>query len=366
MVRFIQSVGLQSFTPPSKLAAAIVLMLCATIGRAQPRVTWAVEGNTEVGWNMSDGRAVWVNLLSAGIDVGLWKGAHLEGEAISTYTTNKNVSDNLLGFSNIYTPTNKAFRLIQASLGQHFGQWAYVSVGLRNIDTDYFTSPSTSLFTAPADADFPTLSNNYPLATYPMAALGIRIEAYPVNGLTVKASIYNGAADESLKRQFRVKPGHDGYFSIGSVTYERENHGENPASYTIGYIAGRAPGDGDDEGLVGKSGLWLLVEQPFMYVGTTQWCLLMQGSVMTRYTKNTHGYWGTGLTVNGIGKRNIQAGVAVNRMHDRTGNELDAETTCLVPLNDWLSVQPAMHFIRSHSREIVVGMLRFSVAFGNK
>ena len=70
--------------------------------------------------------------------------------------------------------------------------------------------------------------------------------------------------------------------------------------------------------------------------------------------------------VNGIGKRNIQAGVAVNRMHDRTGNELDAEATCLVPLNDWLSVQPAMHFIRSHSREIVVGMLRFSVAFGNK
>lgn len=341
-------------------------MCCATAINAQSRVTWEVEDNTEIGWNMSDGNAVWVNLLSAGIDIGLWKGAHLEGAAISTYSTNKEVSDNLLGFSNIYTPTNKVFRLTQASLGQRFGQWAYVSVGLRNIDTDYFTSPSTSLFTAPADADFPTLSNNYPVATYPMAAMGVHLEAYPVKGLTVKASIYNGTADESIRRQFRVRPGCDGYFSIGCVTYEHANRGDNPASYTLGYIAGRAPGEDDDGRLVSKSGVWMLVEQPLLYVGTTQWCLLLQGSVMTRYTRNTHGYWGTGLTVNGIGKRNIQAGVAVNRMHDRIGNELDAEATCLVPLNDWLSVQPAMHFIRSHSREIVVGMLRVSVAFGNK
>lgn len=342
------------------------LLLCATLSNAQDRVTWEVNAMTEVDWNMSDGKAMWTNYLSAGIDIGLWKGAHLECAAISTYSSNEQVSGDLLGFSNIYTEKNRAFRLMMASIGQHFGKWGYMSAGLRNIDADYFTTPATSLFTAPADADFPTISNNFAVATYPMAALGAHIELYPVKGLTAKASLYNGVADDRLDRQFRFRPSTDGLFTIGCVTYERPTRGETPASYTVGYMHGHVPGDGGDGGKVSKTGFWLLAEQPIFYIGSTQWCLLLQGSAMTKYKKSTHGYWGTGLTVNGIGKRNIQAGMAVNRMHDTIGNELDAEMTCLVPLNGWLSVQPAVHFIRSHHRETVVGLLRLSVSFGNE
>ena len=109
---------------------------------------------------MTEGRVEWVNCLEAGLGVVLWKGAMFEGTAIATYSTADPVSDDLLGFSNIYTGDNKPFRLMQASLGQRFGKRVYVSAGLRNIDTDYFTSPATSLFTAPADADFPIISNN--------------------------------------------------------------------------------------------------------------------------------------------------------------------------------------------------------------
>ena len=328
---------------------------------------WEISGITEGDWNMTEGRVEWVNCLEAGLGVVLWKGAMFEGTAIATYSTADPVSDDLLGFSNIYTGDNKPFRLMQASLGQRFGKRVYVSAGLRNIDTDYFTSPATSLFTAPADADFPIISNNYSVATFPMSALGVHLEIYPFCGFTVKSSLYNDVADDTFKRQFRFRPGRDGLFSIGSLSYEWEVFKEADATYAFGYVAGKVP-DGEASGVFyRKTGVWGLVEQPFLRWGTTRWCLLLQGAMMTRYRQDTYGYWGTGLTVSGISGRNIEAGVAVNRMYDLTsGNEVDAEVTCVVPFSDWLSVQPAVHVIRSRHREMVVGLLRLNVTFGNR
>lgn len=333
--------------------------------RSQPRVRWGLTGITEGDWNMTDGKAEWVNYLEAGLNVALWKGAELEGAAIATYSTIGPVSDDLLGFSNIYVGENKPFRLIQASLGQKFGGRAYVSAGLRNIDTDYFTSPATSLFTAPADADFPIISNNYPVATFPMSALGVHLEVYPFSGFALKSSLYNGVADDTFRRQFRFRPGRDGLFSIGSVSYEWDVAEGESACYVFGYVAGRVPDGEIPDVFYRKTGIWGLVEQPFMKWGSTRWCLLLQGAMMTRYRQNTHGYWGTGLTVSGISARNIVAGVAVNRMHDlESGNEIDVEITCMVPFNDWFSVQPAVHVIRSRHRDMVVGMLRLCATFG--
>lgn len=347
-----------------------ILVFCSFILsflKSQPRVLWEISGITEGDWNMTEGRVEWVNCLEAGLGVVLWKGAMFEGTAIATYSTADPVSDDLLGFSNIYTGDNKPFRLMQASLGQRFGKRVYVSAGLRNIDTDYFTSPATSLFTAPADADFPIISNNYSVATFPMSALGVHLEIYPFCGFTVKSSLYNGVADDTFKRQFRFRPGRDGLFSIGSLSYEWEVFKEADATYAFGYVAGKVP-DGEASGVFyRKTGVWGLVEQPFLRWGTTRWCLLLQGAMMTRYRQDTYGYWGTGLTVSGISGRNIEAGVAVNRMHDLTsGNEVDAEVTCVVPFSDWLSVQPAVHVIRSRHREMVVGLLRLNVTFGNR
>ena len=362
MVGFIQSVGLQSFTPPSKLAAAIVLMLCATIGRAQPRVTWAVEGNTEVGWNMSDGRAVWVNLLSAGIDVGLWKGAHLEGEAISTYTTNKNVSDNLLGFSNIYTPTNKAFRLIQASLGQHFGQWAYVSVGLRNIDYDYFTSAYTSFFTGSSYGNFPTLSLNHPLPTYPLSALGLHIEYSPTENIVIKESLYTGSASDRFDRQFRIRPASDGFFNIGSISYTAHGNGYSPASYTFNYSVAKMP-----EGKGKKKIHYALfgnIEQPVATIRNTGIGMLLQGSWSpTHGQEMCRGY--AAMAIVAERQNGLMAGIAANRVFTLEGNETDLEFTVGLPLLKYFTLTPSLHCIFTEGNSCnVVGMLRLSFAIG--
>ena len=321
---------------------------------------------TEGDWSMSDGKAAWVNYLEADLNVGLWRGAQLEGAAIATYAAGGPVDDCILGYSNIYADENKPFRLIQASLGQRIGDWFYCSVGLRNIDIDYFTTPSTSFFTAPSDANFPILSNNYPVATFPAAAMGAHLELFPFNGVTVKVSVYSGVAHETLGKQFHVSLSQEGVFSMGSLSYERETKWEHSANYVLGYVYGKIPEYGTEGPLVRKTGFWGLVEQPFLHWRGTQWRLLLQGAVMTRYTSATYGYWGAGFTVNEIAKRRMTAGFAVNRLHDRSsGNELDAELTWMVPLTDRLSVQPALHFIRCSHRKDIVGLVRMSVSLGN-
>lgn len=258
----------------------------------------------------------------------------------------------------------RLFRLIQASLGQQLGQWLYLSAGLRNVDIDYFTTPATGLFTAPSDADYPILANNYPLPTFPMAALGFHAELYPAKGLTVKASLYNGVAYESLHRQFRFRPSTDGIFSIGSLSYERSEDKPYPFSYNIGYVYGKVPND--DQALVRKTGLWMLAEQTFLQTAGTRWTVLLQGASMTRHTSETYAYWGAGFTIDGLTRQNMSAGLVVNRLytHD-SGAETDLEATCLLPLTSWLSVQPALHFVRSRHRETVIGLLRLNVTLGN-
>ena len=319
---------------------------------------------TEGDWNMTDGQTAWVNYLEAGVNVGLWKGAQLEAAAIATYAAGGTVEGSQLGVSNIYADANKPFRLIQASVGQRIADKAYCAAGLRNIDVDYFTSHSTAFFTGPANANFPIISNNYPAATFPMSALGVHVELYPLKGITLKASVYNGVAYETLDRQFRFVPSSDGVFSIGSVSYDREAGGEHPAHYTLGYVCGKVPDGG--ETLVRKTGFWGLVEQPFLQWSDTQWCLLLQGAAMSRHTSGTHGYWGAGITVDGISRRKMTAGIAFNRMHDHAeGNELDIELTWAVPLTERFSLQPALHFMRSGHRETVVGLLRASLSLGN-
>ena len=331
---------------------------------AQPRVSWGITAMTEGDWNMTDGQTAWVNYLEAGVNVGLWKGAQLEAAAIATYAAGGAVEGSQLGVSNIYADANKPFRLIQASVGQRIADKAYCAAGLRNIDVDYFTSHSTAFFTGPANANFPIISNNYPAATFPMSALGVHVELYPLKGITLKASVYNGVAYETLDRQFRFVPSSDGVFSIGSVSYDREAGGEHPAHYTLGYVCGKVPDGG--ETLVRKTGFWGLVEQPFLQWSDTQWCLLLQGAAMSRHTSGTHGYWGAGITVDGISRRKMTAGIAFNRMHDHAeGNELDIELTWAVPLTERFSLQPALHFMRSGHRETVVGLLRASLSLGN-
>ena len=151
------------------LALCTGLILCSPTRASEPRVKWNVAGTTEGLWNISGGKAGWCNLLEASVETRLWKGARLETAAISTYNLNLPVADDLQVFSNLDAGPDKAFRLIQAGIGQDFTPWLTAFAGLRNMDADHFTTPFTGLFTNASHGNFPILSSNFPLATYPLA-----------------------------------------------------------------------------------------------------------------------------------------------------------------------------------------------------
>ena len=157
---------------------------CATMtGMQSPlfcqRVKWEISGTTEGLWNITDGKTGWCNLLEVSAETGLWKNAQLETAAISTYNLGIPVAGDLQAFSCIDAGPDKAFRLIEAGIRQNIGDKGSVYAGLRNIDMDHFTTPFTALFTNASHGNFPILSANFPLATYPLAALCLHTEFSP-------------------------------------------------------------------------------------------------------------------------------------------------------------------------------------------
>ncbi len=63
--------------------------------------------------------------------------------------------------------------------------------GIRNLNEDYFTTPCMSLFTNSSCGIFPTLSANYPIANYPLAALCLDYKM-TLGRFGIESSLYNG------------------------------------------------------------------------------------------------------------------------------------------------------------------------------
>ena len=349
-----------------RLALCTGCSLCSlAVHASEPRVTWNIAGTTEGLWNISGGKTGWCNLLEAAVGTRLWKGARLETGAISTYNLNLPVADDLQAFSSLDAGPDKAFRLIQAGISQEAGGWLTAYAGLRNIDMDHFTTPFTGLFTNASHGNFPILSSNFPLATYPLAALCLHLEFHPTENLTLRESVYNGVASDRLDRQFRFCPGSDGVFNIASLNYhvgpEEEHHG----FYTLGYACGSSPAEEGAEGKTFNYALWGLVEQPFLHIGENHLGALVQGGTSPAGRSECRYYWGAGLILTCLQGKGIRAGIVVNRAVYATDRETDVELTGSFPVCDWLTFQPALHHIRTNGHAIVAAQLRAVVEFGN-
>lgn len=349
-----------------RLALCTGCSLCSlAVHASEPRVTWNIAGTTEGLWNISGGKTGWCNLLEAAVGTRLWKGARLETGAIATYNLNLPVADDLQAFSSLDAGPDKAFRLIQAGISQEAGSWLTAYAGLRNIDMDHFTTPFTGLFTNASHGNFPILSSNFPLATYPLAALCLHLEFHPTENLTLRESVYNGVASDRLDRQFRFCPASDGVFNIASLNYhvgpEEEHHG----FYTLGYACGSSPTEEGAEDKTFNYALWGLVEQPFLHIGENHLGALLQGGTSPAGRSECRYYWGAGLILTCLQGKGIRAGIVVNRAVYATDRETDVELTGSFPVCDWLTFQPALHHIRTNGHAIVAAQLRAVVEFGN-
>lgn len=355
-------------TLQSAFARFAMCLLCtfASHTMTAQRIIWGIEGITEGLWNISDGKVGWCNLLDASMQTKLWKGASLDLGALATYNLNTPVVDDLQVFTSLDAGSDKAFRLIQAGLTQEFGEHFLLFAGLRNVDVDHFTTPFTGLFTNASHGNFPVLSANFPLATFPVAAMCLHTEIRPIKGLTIRESVYNGVASDRLDEQFRICPQSDGVFNIGSVSYHLgESEEEHNGHYTLGYALGTSPSEEFENELTYNYALWALVEQPIVKLGRTELSGLLQGGASPATRSSCRGYWGAGLLLGNITKNEAQIGIVVNRALYADGRETDVELTGSFPVCKYFTLQPAVHCINTNGHYTAAAQLRAIVEIGN-
>ena len=182
------------------------------------RVTWHVDAVTEGQWNMKNGKANWMNLLSAGVGRRTWRGGSIEMAALATGHLKEGIVDDLQDFSNI-NAGNQGFRLTHLGIGQQLFGKLYVYAGLREADEDYLNTDGAGIFTGSSYGCVPQAGENFAIGVYPEAALGLHFEYNPADAWTIRESFYNGTASDRLNRQFRFCPSSDGLVNLGSVSY---------------------------------------------------------------------------------------------------------------------------------------------------
>lgn len=353
----------------------------------EPRVKWHIDAVSEGQWNMKSGRTNWANMLSAGMEVRTWRGGSIEFGALATGLLKDGIVDDLQDLSNI-NAESRAFRLTHLGIGQLFFGKLYVYAGLREADEDYFNTDGAGIFTGSSYGCVPQAGENLAIGVYPEAAPGLHIEYRPTEAWTLSTTLYNGKASDRLNRQFRFRPGRDGMVNIGSVsfspTFSRflDSNGETAEgflapTYVIGYAAGWQYIENETEGYAMENlapstarrnggALWASIDQPLTRVGRAGLNLFATGGMRIGQTDNARGHWAAALMLGNVTSSGGTLAMGVSQAHYAENmKETDFETTFEYPILSWLSLQPALHIIRTDGKTNVAANLRLAISLGN-
>lgn len=194
-----------------------------------------VEYTAELQSNFSD--CNFVNLLRLNGEMALSKSLTLEASTISIAKTRKErIIDDLQNFSNI-EEENLPLALAVCGANWQVGDSHSIFIGVRNMNEDYFTSPTTSFFNNSSCGIFPTISSNYSIANYPLASVGLHYRyehgsPSAKNGghtetFTLQASLYNGTGYNRFTGRdniFRFCPKSDGVFAIAEAQCQQNEN----------------------------------------------------------------------------------------------------------------------------------------------
>lgn len=326
------------------------------------RVTFGLEAATEGQWNMTGGQGAWANRLDASLGVRLWRGAQAEAAVMATYNAGREVADVWQDFSNLNAP-NRPLRLIHCGLQQTFAAGRVRAfLGVRQADEDYFCSPQAGLFTGASYGCVPTVNDNFHINVFPMSALGLHVEYDPVDNLTLKTTLYNGNAYDTVDRIFRFRPHTDGVINLGSMTYTRPAGGDElPATYTAGWNVGNHNRK-NAAGRHTQAGFWLVAEQPVCRLGRVQTVLGATFAKEFSDPEVAETYWNAALSIGNLTRRGGTLAVGVSRAYYREAHETDMEVTYSMPLGKYFSVQPALHCFSTNGERQVVGQLRVALS----
>lgn len=330
---------------------ALLFVACISLSlTAAAQVDWAVTYTTEGHYGVSQQKAAWANLMNLDLGIGLWRNATLNLSTLSSFDTCESVSDDRQAYSNIVAE-NRALRLFLLELSQSWN-WLELGIGIGHINNHFFATEHSALFTGASHGIYPTVGDNYGLGNFPVSSLGINADVRLTNRLHAHIHGANGAASDRLNEQFRLRPHEDGLLGIAELRWVNDPNDEHQGSWHLGAVREGCKSSGNG------TTLFIYGDQPLVSWGESHAGVLLQGSWAKGNDITCRSYIGAGLWGDEIGSHHIYTGLIANRAVYVDGWETDIELTSVIPVYDWLQLQPALHLINTDSRWDTVALLR--------
>lgn len=286
-----------------------------------------------------------LNLLRLDGTVNITSNLHINVSTLSIAKAKDSMLSDLQVFSNLETeegiPITLAVAGMEWDLPTGTGTHTFFA-GIRNTGEDYFASDITAFFINSSCGIFPTISANFPIATYPCAAMCLHY-AYDHPRWGAKATIYNGTgAYEFSGREniFRICPQSDGLFCMAQGKYKHHSN-----SYFLG-------------GSLYKSSptLWTYTEQSIFNTPSTTLHLLASYSHSFSSDTLCRNFGGIGAKLR---LHSTEFGIFTDYADFGVQHEYATELSVKTPICKYIYLHPAMHYINGSAGKNIVGMLRF-------
>lgn len=344
------------------LVATLLVITTIVPSRAQTGIEVNINYTTEFFYGFAENKANWANILDVDFSRTLWRGGSVRLNLLSSDNLRASrgkepIAPDLEIFSGI-EEESASLSMFIFGISQHIGI-SDVFLGVRNVNEDYFDTPWNSLFTSPSNGLYPCISEGYPLADAPRAALCLHSEMRFSPRWLYKSSLYNGVATGDWLKVFNFRPRKQGILAISELSYTGRE-GSYVGSYHLGTVFGDCYDEERGEKVKNDS-FWLLVEQP-LYLSqsgrTLQ--LLLQGGYST--TGTCRGYFGAGAVWRGLLQSDDYIGLLAQRTFHKQGDETDWELTYAMRFGA-AQVQPALHLLFGGDKTRAIGVLKVVMEF---
>lgn len=285
----------------------------------------------------------------------------LTGE-LSMVATNGNSLSAMIG--DLQTASNiendGSLHLYQAWVRQAIGEDTAIKAGILDLNADFDTKDTASLFINSAHGVGPDISGSglYGAPVWPLGTTAIMVQSKLRPDLTVQAGVYNGVPRDPDHAHAFAAIGHnrdDGVLSIGQADWIFAKD----VRVAIGVwhnSAKLAPIDPDQtENVSGQTGVYGVIEGPIPGLDQTRgWIRL--GHVEEKASALS-GYLGAGLVRQGLipGRLDDLIGLSVaraqlskgaRRLDENLGTaETAIELTYAIQINEHLAIQPDLQYI---------------------
>lgn len=266
---------------------------------------------------------------------------------LSIAKAGESLTGDALTASSLEAGSNIPLTLAVAGVG-----WEYVAkhgshsvfAGIRNTGEDYFASETAAFFTNSSCGLFPTLSANFPLCTYPFAAMGLHYE-YSGQEWGAKVSLYNGGEHHLFtgrENLFRVCPQSDGLLLMMQGEYK----GAGGNVFLGGSLYDVSPT------------LWAYAEWNVSRLTTGSLNLITAYSHCFGREKECRHFAGVGGK---LCTDRTELGLFASYSDLHADYEFTTELSCGITLSSLISLKPSIHYIRSSTQKVILGLARMTL-----